>query len=68
MVGFVHLKFDRFFSGDFDDLGGDFQGQPLASIQVAIAVDGLPVKIDFIVDEHCNTPRMIPGVADGRER
>ena len=68
VVGFAHFEFNRFFSGNFDDLGGDFQGQPLATVQVAIAVDGLPVKIDFVVDEHRNPPGVIPGVTDGRER
>ena len=68
VVGFAHIKFNRFFSGDFDDLGGDFQGQPLATVQVAIAVDGLPVKIDFIVDKHRDAPSVVPGVADGRKR
>ena len=57
----------RLSTGHVNGLLLQFQVAPLAVMQVPIALDGLAVEVDVVVDEHGDAPGMVACVADGGE-
>ena len=67
-MGFAYFERYRIPSGDFNRFFNYLERQPFSAVQVTVSFDGLPIKIDVVVDEHGNAPRMVSRMANGRKR